>query len=106
MHPADIGIAIGTGADVAIEASDITLMRSDLQGVVAAIGLSRRTMRTMKQNLFWAFIYNMVCIPVAAGILYPATGILLSPVLASAAMALSSTSVVMNSLRLRNFQAT
>jgi len=104
LAQADIGIAVGSGTDVAIEASDITLMRGDLQGVVAAIALSRRTMKIMKQNLFWAFIYNAVCIPVAAGVLYPLAGILLSPILASLAMALSSTSVVMNSLRLRRFQ--
>lgn len=104
LAQADIGIAIGTGTDVAIEASDITLMSGDLKGVVAAIELSRRTMRTMKQNLFWAFVYNVVCIPVAAGALYPLLGLLLSPILASAAMAFSSTSVVMNSLRLRRFQ--
>jgi Cu+-exporting ATPase len=104
LAQADLGIAIGSGTDVAIEASDITLMRSDLQGVVAAIALSRRTMRTMKQNLFWAFVYNAICIPVAAGVLYPTLGILLSPVLASAAMAFSSVSVVANSLRLRNFR--
>ena len=94
-------MAIGTGTDIAVEASDVTLMRGDLRSIVSAIRLSRATMRTMKQNLFWAFIYNVVGIPVAAGALYPVAGLLLSPVLASAAMAFSSVSVVMNSLRLR-----
>ena len=101
LAQADIGIAMGAGSDIAIEASDVTLMRNDLRAVGSAIALSRQTMKTMKQNLFWAFIYNVVGIPVAAGILYPLWGIMLSPILASAAMALSSVSVVTNSLRLR-----
>jgi len=100
----DVGIAMGTGTDVAIEAGDIALLRGDLASVVDAIQLSRRTMRTMRQNLFWAFIYNVLGIPVAAGALYPAFGILLSPILASGAMALSSVSVVSNSLRLARFR--
>jgi Cu+-exporting ATPase len=104
LAQADLGIALGAGTDVAIETADVILVRDDLKGVAGAIQLSRRTLRTIRQNLFWAFAYNVVGIPIAAGLLYPWTGWLLSPILASAAMALSSVSVVTNSLRLRRFQ--
>jgi len=101
LAQSDVGISMPKGTDIAIEASDIALMRSDLRGVPTAISLSRRTMKTMKQNLFWAFVYNVIGIPIAAGVLFPVTGLMLSPIIASAAMALSSVSVVTNSLRLR-----
>jgi Cu+-exporting ATPase len=100
---ADIGIAMGGGTDVAVEAADVALLRGDLTGAADAVALSRRTMATMRQNLFWAFAYNVVGIPIAAGVLYPTVGILLSPIIASAAMAFSSVSVVGNSLRLKGW---
>jgi P-type Cu+ transporter len=101
LAQADIGMAMASGTDIAAEAASVTLMRNDLSSVEQAIVLARKTMGVMKQNLFWAFVYNVVGIPIAAGLLYPSFGILLSPILASAAMAFSSVSVVSNSLRLR-----
>lgn len=105
LAEADIGIAIGTGTDIAIESADVVLMSGDVRGVVNAIALSKATINNIRQNLFWAFAYNVVLIPVAAGVLYPVDGTLLSPIVAAAAMALSSVFVVGNALRLRRFKA-
>ena len=106
LAAADLGIAVAQASDVAREAADIVLLRPDLAAVVEALDLAGRTLRTIHQNLFWAFVYNVIGIPVAAGVLYPAFGLMLSPILASAAMAFSSVSVVSNSLRLRRFATT
>jgi Cu+-exporting ATPase len=102
LAKADVGIAMGTGADVAMESAGLTLLKGDLRGVVRGVNLARATMRNIKQNLFFAFVYNALGVPVAAGVLYPAFGILLSPIIAAAAMSFSSVSVVGNALRLRN----
>lgn len=102
LAQADVGIAMGTGTDVAIESASVTLVRGDLIGVVRARALSRATMRNIRQNLFFAFAYNSAGVPIAAGILYPFFGLLLSPMIAAAAMSLSSVSVIGNALRLRN----
>jgi Cu+-exporting ATPase len=101
LAAADVGIAMGTGTDVAMESAGVTLVRGDLRGIVRARRLSRATMRNIRQNLVWAFVYNALGVPVAAGVLYPVLGLLLSPMLASAAMSLSSVSVIANALRLR-----
>jgi Cu+-exporting ATPase len=105
LASADVGIAMGTGTDVAMESAGVTLMSGDLRGLVTAVALSRATMRNIRQNLFWAFAYNVVLIPIAMGVLYPFTGLLLDPIFAAASMALSSVTVVSNALRLRRFQA-
>nr|WP_276203046.1 HAD-IC family P-type ATPase [Arsenicicoccus bolidensis] len=101
LAAADVGIAMGTGTDIAIESAGLTLLGGDLTGIVRARQLSRATMRNIRQNLVFAFVYNVVGIPLAAGILYPTLGWLLSPIIAAAAMALSSVSVITNALRLR-----
>lgn len=101
---ADVGIAIGSGSDIAIESADVILVHGDLRSAVTAIRLARRTLRTIRQNLFWAFCYNIIGIPLAAGVLYPLTGLLLTPMFAASAMAFSSVSVVLNALRLRTFK--
>jgi Cu+-exporting ATPase len=101
LAQADVGIAMGTGADVAMESAGITLVKGDLTGLVRARRLSEATMRNIKQNLFFAFVYNALGVPIAAGVLYPFIGLLLSPIIAAAAMSLSSVSVIGNALRLR-----
>jgi Cu+-exporting ATPase len=102
LAQAHIGIAMGTGADVAMESAAVTLVRGDLQGIVRARRLSRATMHNIRQNLFFAFVFNALAVPIAAGVLYPFTGLLLNPMIASAAMSLSSVTVVTNALRLRS----
>jgi Cu+-exporting ATPase len=102
LAEADIGIAMGTGTDVAIESAGVTLIKGDLAGIVRARRLSKATMRNIRQNLFFAFFYNAIGVPIAAGVLYPVTGLLLSPMIAAAAMSLSSVSVIGNALRLRS----
>jgi Cu+-exporting ATPase len=104
LAQAEIGIAMGTGADVAIESAAITLVKGDLQGIVRARRLGRATMRNIRQNLFFAFVFNVLAVPVAAGVLYPFLGVLLGPMIASAAMSASSLSVIANALRLRRIE--
>jgi len=104
LAQADVGIAMGTGTDVAMESGGVTLVKGDLSGIVRARKLSRATMRNIRQNLFFAFVYNSVGVPIAAGVLYPIFGVLLSPIFAAAAMSFSSVSVITNSLRLRKVQ--
>jgi Cu+-exporting ATPase len=101
LAQANVGIAMGTGTDVAMESGDITLVKGDLRAILRARNLSRATMRNIRQNLFFAFIYNLLGVPVAAGVLYPFTGLLLQPIFAAAAMSFSSVSVIANALRLR-----
>jgi Cu+-exporting ATPase len=101
LAQAQVGIAMGTGTDVAMASAGVTLVRGDLRGIVRARRLSRATMRNIRQNLFFAFVYNSVGVPIAAGVLYPVFGILLSPIIAAAAMSMSSVSVIGNALRLR-----
>ena len=101
LAQADVGIAMGTGADIAMESAEVTLVKGDLRGIVRARKLSQATMSNIRQNLFFAFIYNATGVPIAAGILYPVFGLLLSPIIASAAMAFSSVSVIFNALRLK-----
>ena len=105
LAQADVGIAIGTGTDIAIEAGDVVLMSGDLRGIVNATALANKTLRTIRLNFFWAYAYNVALIPLAAGVFYPLLGVLLNPMLAAAAMSMSSVFVVTNSLRLRRFRA-
>jgi len=102
LAQAEVGIAMGTGTDVAMESAAVTLIKGDLQGIVRARRLSRATMRNIRQNLFFAFVFNALAIPIAAGVLYPSFGLLLNPMIASAAMSVSSVSVIANALRLRS----